>query len=188
MSSLERFLAGVLALVLLAVVGTFGVRWYGAHQFEAGHAAAEAEQRGRELVATVARVQDNAVEASKQQSINLTITETKNEELAPVRARIAADRVRVGPALCGGSAAAPEAPSAPSGNETDSPGRVVRADIDRDIRALKLAVEEDLATGRACQAWAVANGMGKYQAPSSTASAATLSAASSAGENSTSEK
>lgn len=188
MSSLERFVVAVLVLVLLAVGATLGVRWYGAHQFQAGHAAAEAEQRGRELVATVARVQDNAVVASKQQSINLTITESKNEELAPVRARIAADRVRVGPALCGGAAAAPETESAQGGNGADPSGRVVRPDIDRDFRALKLAVEEDLATGRACQVFVEANGLGERQAAPSASSAQTLSAAISSGENTTPEK
>jgi hypothetical protein len=188
MSSLERFLVAVLALVVLAVAGTLGVRWYGAHQFDAGHAAAEAEQRGRDLVATVGRIRENAVEATKQQSINLTITEAKNEELAPVRARIAAaPGVRVGPALCGGSAPAPEAPSAQGGNGADPPGRVVRSDVDRDIRALKLAVEEAFGAGRACQAWAVANGMAPPQ-PAADSPSHTSNAASSGAENVTPEK
>ena len=183
MSSLERFLAGV----LLAVVAALGVRWYGAHQYGAGEAAEREAQHGRELAATVRRVQDNDLEAAKQHTINLTVTETKNEELAPVRARIAADRVRVGPALCDGPAAAPEAASAQGGNGADPAGRVVRSDLVRDIRALKLQVEEALATGRTCQAWAVANGMGEYQ-PTASSPAQTLSAATSSAENITPEK
>jgi hypothetical protein len=186
MSSLERFLVGVLALVLLAVAGTLGVRWYGAHKFEAGHAAAEQEQHARELVATVGRVQDNAVEASKQQSINLTVTETKNAELAPVVERVYVDRVRVGAASCG-PAPSSETESPGGRNGADSPGRLVREDVERDTRALEIRVEEAFATGRACQAWAVANGMAPPQ-PAASSSAQTLSAATSSGENTTPEK
>lgn len=187
MSALERLTAGVLALVLLAVVGTLGVRWYGAHEFAAGQLAEREAAHGRELVATVARVQDNAVEASKQQSINLTVTEKTHEELAPVIRTIYVDRVRVGAASCGPAPTA-ETESASGGNGADSAGRLVREDVERDTRALDQRVEEAFATGRACQAWAVANGLGEYQIPSSASSAQTLNAATSAAENSTPEK
>lgn len=188
MSALERFVVAVLALVVLAVVGTLGVRWYGAHEYRAGVLAEREAAQGRALVATAGRVRDNAVEATKQQSINLKITESKNAELAPVVRTIYVDRVRVGAASCG-PAATPETESARGGNGADSAGRLVREDVERDTRALELRVEEALATGRACQAWAVANGMGEYQAPPPSASSEhILNAATSAGENATPEK
>lgn len=183
MSALERFAGAVLLLVLLAIGGTLGVRWYGSSQYQAGVAAEREAASGRALVATVARVQENAVEASKQQSINLTITEKKHEELAPVVERIYVDRVRVGAASCG-PAGPPPTDDASGGPGADSAGRLVREDVERDTRALELEVEKALATGRACQAWGVANGY----APPSASSAHSLSNATSDGENSTSEK
>lgn len=153
MSAIERLAARVLFGVLLVLAAWFGVRHYGAQQHQAGYDAAVAERTTRDLVAVVGRVQDNAALETKYGAINIKITEVKNEELAPVRARIAAERVRVGPAICGGPTAAPEAEDAAGGDGADPAGRLVRADVDRDLRALKLQVEEALATGRACQAW-----------------------------------
>jgi hypothetical protein len=182
-SALDRLVWGAAALVLAGL----GVRAYGAHEYHAGVAAEQEAQRARTLVATVARVQDNAVEASKQQSINLTVTEKKHEELAPVIRTVYVDRVRVGAASCG-PAASTEAASTGGGNGADSAGRLVREDVERDTRALDVAVEEALATGRACQEFVVRNGMGRYQIPSSASSEHSFNAATSAGENSTSEK
>lgn len=126
--------------------------------FNSGHAAAISERAAVDALAVSARVRDNAVLEVKQATINVAITKAKNEEIAPVARRIAADRVRVGPAICGPTTP-PTPESAASSDDTNSPGRVVRADLERDIRALKLAVEEDLATGRACQAFVRENGL-----------------------------
>jgi len=153
MSALERFAAMTLLLVLLLLGAWFGVRHYGAQQRQAGYAAAVAERTARDLAAVVGRVQENAVLETKYDAINIRITEVKNEELAPVRARIAAERVRIGPAICGGPAAASKTEDAAGGDGADPAGRLVRADVDRDLRALKLQVEEALAAGRACQEW-----------------------------------
>lgn len=183
MSALERFAIAVLLLVLLAIGGTLGVRWYGSSQYQAGVAAEREAARGRALVATVERVQENAVEASKQHSINLTVTEEKHEELAPVIRTIYVDRVRVGAGTCGAAGAA-AADDASGGAGADPAGRLVREDVERDTRALDEAVERHLATGRACQAWGVANGY----APPSASSAHSFNTATSAGENATPEK
>jgi prophage endopeptidase len=152
MSRLERILAGLL------VLGALGVRWYGAHQFDAGHAAAVDERAAADTLAVLRRTEENSVLVARQGAINLKITETKHEEMQPVRERIVAQRVYVGSAICG-PAAAPDAKSTAGGDGADSPRRLVREDVDRDIRALKLAVEEDLATGRACQATLRENGL-----------------------------
>ncbi len=84
---------------------------------------------------------------------------TTARRIDKLRAVSASGRVRVGPAICDGSAGAAEAPGPAGGDRPDPPGRLVRADIERDLRALKHAVEQDLATGRACQAFARANGL-----------------------------
>lgn len=158
MSRAERILAGLIVLAGLLVVGTLGVRWYGAVQYQAGRTAAIEERAAADARAVLLRTQENAVLVQHQGETNLKITEAKHEELAPVRERIVVERVRVGAAICG-PAAAPDAESAAGSDSADSPGRLVRSDVERDLVALKLAVEEDLATGRACQAFLRENGM-----------------------------
>lgn len=188
MSALERLAIAVLVLVAVVIGSTLGVRWYGAEQYAAGHAKAVEEQQAASLVATVARVRENGDQLATQGKINLTITENKNAEIAPVAARIAADRVRVGAGTCGGTSAGAANPaSTGGGNEANPPGRLVRDDVERDTRALDLAVEEDLATGRACQAFVQLNGMAPPQSPLDSPSQ-TISAASSDAENVTPEK
>lgn len=158
MSRPERILVGLILLAGLLVLGALGVRWYGAAKYQAGHAAAVAERAARDKAAVLQRTEENTVLAERQGTANLKITEAKHEELAPVRERIVVERVRVGAAICG-PAAAPDAESAAGGDGADPPGRLVREDAERDIVALKLAVEEDLATGRACQAFLRENGL-----------------------------
>lgn len=138
------------------------VIWAGAtyrdHVYQLGYDAAVAERAAADALAVLRRTEENAVLAQRQGETNLKITEAKHEELAPVRERIVVERVRVGSAICGPAAPA-EAESAAGGDSTDPPGRLVREDAERDLVALKLAVEEDLATGRACQAFLRENGL-----------------------------
>lgn len=160
MSALERLLLGVVLVALLAAGGWFGLQHYGAARFEAGHAAAVAERAQADKAAVRARTEKNAAEAVRQVVSNATITEKKHEELSPVRERIVSQRVYVGAAVCGNRPSAPaEAEGAAGSDSTDPPRRLVREDVERDLVALKLAVEEDLATGRACQATLRENGM-----------------------------
>lgn len=150
MSRLERILVSAVVLIVLVLVSVAGVRWYGAGRYQAGHAAAVAERKAADDAAILTRTKENAVLAQLQGETNLKITEAKHEELAPVRERIVVERVRVGAAICG-PAAAPDTESAAGGDSANPPGRLVREDAERDIVELKLAVEEDLATGRACR-------------------------------------
>ena len=149
-----------IALVLASLLVAAGVGIVYAHSAgdQEGFERATSERAARDTVAIFARVRDNAVLSIKQHNINQIITRTKNEELAPVVQRIYVDRVRVGAGTCG-SAGAADANGADVGNDTDSPGRLVRDDVERDTRALTEAVEQDLATGRACQAFVKENGM-----------------------------
>lgn len=146
--------AGFMLLALLAGGAVMCHR----HIYQQGFDAATNERAARDALAVISRVQDNAALSIKQNAINAFITKDKNEKLAPVIARIAAERVRIGPAICGPSA--PAKAESPSGSDdTDSSGRLARSDVERDIRALKISVETDLATGRACQAFVIENGL-----------------------------
>ena len=109
--------------------------------------------------AMIQRIQDNTTVAAQQATTNATITKAKNEEIAPVVQRIYVDRVRVGPALCGGSAAPAQAASTGSGDGADTAGRLLSPEMDRDIKSLILETEEAAATGRACQSWVRENGL-----------------------------
>jgi hypothetical protein len=159
-SALERLLVSVVVLAVLATGGWLGLEHYGAARYDAGRAAAIAERAQADKGAIQARTTENATEAVRQVVSNATITEKKHEEIAPVRERIVTQRVYVGAAVCGDRPAAPaQAESAAGSDSTNPPGRLVRPDVERDLVALKLAVEEDLATGRACQATLRENGM-----------------------------
>lgn len=124
---------------------------------QGGFDRATSERAARDAVAILTRMHDNTVLAAQQATTNFNITKVKNEELAPVAAHIAADRVRVGPAICG-SAAPAQTSDASRGDGTNTATRLVSDQLEADIRALELRVEEALATGRACQAFGRANG------------------------------
>lgn len=142
----------VLAGVLLAV-DTYRIH----RADQRGFARATTERAARDASAVFHRVQDNAAAAAHNTDINKFLTKAKNEELAPVVQRIYVDRVRVGAGTCGPSTAA-AAEDAAGSDSSNPPGRLVRDDVERDTRALTEAVEQDLATGRACQAWGKKNG------------------------------
>lgn len=154
MTIIQKAAAALIVLAILALAG-FGLHHFG---YSEGHAAAVDERAASDGVAVLHRVAENVVTAATQASTNIIITKAKNEDLAPVRTRIVTERVRVGTAICG-PAATPEANDAASSDSANPSSRLVRADVERDIVALKLAVEEDLATGRSCQAWGVKNGL-----------------------------
>ena len=149
-----------IALVLAALLAAAGFGIVFAHSAgdQEGFERATSERAARDAVAIVGRVRDNAVLSIKQDNINQIIARTKNEEIAPVVQRIYVDRVRVGAGTCG-SASAAVTDGASVSDGTDPPGWLVREDVERDTRALSEAVERDLATGRACQAFVRENGM-----------------------------
>lgn len=142
-------------LVLLSIGHVAQVR----HADAAGYARAVKDRAAADALAVAARLKENGAKAVQQAAANVAITKAKNEEISPVRERIITKRVYVGSAICGGPTTPTDPKSAASSDGTDSPSRLVRPDIERDIRALKLAVEEDLATGRACQAFLRDNGL-----------------------------
>lgn len=155
-ATLWKGCAMVLAVMLLAAGA--GIIYAHGQGDQQGFERATSERAARDAVAIVTRVHDNAVLSIKQATINTIITETKNAEITPVGQRIYVDRVRVGAGTCGPAGTA-DAQSAGGGDGANPPGRLVRDDVERDTRALTEAVEQDLATGRACQAFVRKNGM-----------------------------
>jgi len=151
-NALERWFSGALVLAGLLVVAALGVHRYGLEQYGEGYDAALEARAGADTLAVAKRADDNQATAARQAASNATITEKKHEEIQPVRERIVTQRVYVGAAVCGERPAVPaEAEGAAGGDVADSARRLVREDVERDIRALKLQVEEHLATARACQ-------------------------------------
>ena len=151
----------LILLVGLLLAGWLGVRAYGAHEFNAGHAAAIAERAQADAKAVLTRADENTVLAARQARTNTTITKEKDDEIAALRARLAAaPRLRVGAAVCPDRPATPAAAESPAGSDrADPPAGLVSAAADRDFKQLIADVEMDLATGRACQAFVRENGM-----------------------------
>lgn len=161
MSRVEQLLAATLVLIVLAVAGWLGLHQYGAARFEDGRHDAIAERAQADARAVLARTRENTVTAVRQNATNTTITKEKDDEIADLRQRLAAaGRLRIGAAVCPDRPPAPaDAQGTAGGNGPDPSTRLVSAAADRDFRQLILDVEQDLATGRACQAFLVKNGL-----------------------------
>lgn len=150
----------VLAALSIATVLFVSGYAYGYRHEKTAWALADAARVLAGNAAIINRVADNANEASVQKSHNAEITKEKNDQLGPVHISIAATpRLRSGAAFCPGFTSPANPPGTGGSVVTDPGGGLVRADADRDIRALMVAVEGALATGRACQAFVLANGM-----------------------------
>lgn len=149
--------AGAAVVIVLAALVTGWIK--GAAHEQAKHQVAEARRVEAQQGAILARLAENRAELAHQKAVNADITKGKNDEIRDLTARItAAGRLRVGTAICGGPAGTP-APDVPgSGDGADQAGRLVREDVDRDLKALIVAMETDAATGRACQAAAREHG------------------------------
>jgi hypothetical protein len=156
-TALERLLVACVLVVLLAL----GVRHYGGQRYDAGHAAAIEERAQADAEAVLKRTQENVAQAAHQDETNTTITKEKDDEIATLRARLAAaPRLRVGPSVCPDRPAAPaQAERAAGGDGADPSTGLVSEAADRDLKQLIEDVEQDLATGRACQAFVRENGL-----------------------------
>lgn len=158
---------------LAVIVGLwFGWRAVKNHYIDVGRAEVQAKwekdkiaRKQAEELAEADRKAANAREKERQDRVTQTITEKYHADLAKVRGDLAAaKRVRVGTAICGqGSSGATQAPGAQGSEPADTGTRVVREDIERDIRTMMVVVEEAFATGRACQSFIRDNGFAPEQ-------------------------
>lgn len=160
---LIKVLAGV--AVMAALYG--GYKAVTSHYVAKGRAEVQASwdadkeaRKAAEIVAVNERLASNELERRAISERNEELEHAYNEELSKVRSELAtAKRLRVGTAICGRSASPANTKSAPGGVEADTGGGLVREDVERDIRALELRVEEALATGRVCQGFVRANSL-----------------------------
>jgi hypothetical protein len=138
--------------ILLAVVALLGAELHGRHAVQVKWNAAIATEKAANDLLVDKRREDNRALAAKQLLDSANIQRKHDEEIATARLAAARrERVRIGTALC--PVAGPtEAGGAGGGDGADSGARLVREDIDRDIRALEVRVEEAFAAGRAAQA------------------------------------
>lgn len=161
MNRLDNLVIGICALLVLLAVSWFGVHHYGAERYNAGYAAAVTERAAADAAAVRKRTQDNSALAKTQDETNTSITKEKDDEIADLRRRLAAaPRLRVGPSVCPDRPAAPANTEGPaSGDGADPSAGLVSSRADADFKQLIEAVEQDLATGRACQAFLEKNGL-----------------------------
>lgn len=149
-----------IALLIAYCAAVYAVGWLNGnlhvkHKWDASRAAIQAA----EAKAVDARLADNARLATQQAGFNAAITKAKNEDLAPALAAIAADRVRIGPALCPRFAAATETAGTGRSDDADHVAAGIRDQAERDLKALELDVASALATGRTAQAFIKTNGL-----------------------------
>jgi hypothetical protein len=163
--TIDRFLTGLVIAAALAVAGWFGLHHYGAERYDAGHAAAIAERAKADAAAVLKRTRENTVLSKTQDETNASITKEKDNEIADLRRRLAsAPRLRVGPSVCPDrSAPAPQAEGPAGGDSADPSAGLVSSRADADFKQLIEAVEQDLATGRACQKFIEKNGFASLQ-------------------------
>jgi len=142
------------AAVALSAAAVVGYDWV----WQRGFDRATDARAARDAVAAITKLQDNVAVTAATAATNTFIERKDYAELKPVVDRIAASRVRVGKAIC--PAAGPTTSESTGGSDEGNPaGRLVRDDIERDIKSLKVKVEEGFATGRACQERLKAEGL-----------------------------
>jgi hypothetical protein len=107
------------------------------------------------------REQENEAERETNRENNRLIQKAHDAELDRVRAALNSQRLRIGPAICGEPAGSTQAGGASGSNGADTGGRVLSAEMDGAVKALIEETERAAATGRACQAFVLVNGMGE---------------------------
>lgn len=162
MDRLIPFMGAIKAGAIVALL--IGVFWLGhgngAKGVQANWDSAELARANAETAAVLARVAQNKETFIQQERTNAAITQKHNDELDQVRAAVnRAGGLRPGKALCGGVAASAIAKSAGISDAADTGSGMVSADTQRDIDAMIMQVEEAMSTGRACQAFVIANGL-----------------------------
>ena len=128
--------------LLMLLLGFASGWWFGAGRMEGKWNASKA---------SIAQAQDAAL-IDKYAADNPAITKAKNEEIAAVRSSLAVS-LRRGAGICAGSASAPEVAATGSGDAASTTSGAFRPDIQRDIGAALMEMEEVAATARACQSY-----------------------------------
>lgn len=144
------------AALLLLMAGFASGWWLGAVRMEGKWNASKAAMAQAQDAAIIQRVTENQALIDKYAADNAAITKAKNEEIAAVRSSLAVS-LRRGAGICARPASAPEAPTTGSSDAADPASWAFREDIQRDIGAALMEMEEVAATARACQSFVQAN-------------------------------
>jgi hypothetical protein len=149
-----------LAIKALAAALIFGAGWaVNGWRLNAKHDAEDAERMRTANAAILTQINNNERKAEQDKLNSARIAKEHKRELDKVRADIAADSLRVGPAICSGSTEGAQADSASGGNGANTGSRLLPPEIDRDIKALMNEMESTAATGRAAQEFIRSNGL-----------------------------
>lgn len=140
------------AALLLLVLGFAAGWWVGTGRVQGKWDASKTAIAEAQDKAIIQRVTENQALIDKYAADNTAITKAKNEEIAAVRSSLAIS-LRRGAGICARAASAPEAAATGSGNEANPASGTFRPDIQRDIGAALMEMEEVAATGRACQSF-----------------------------------
>ena len=140
--SMFKVVPGWCWAILMVVTALLGAELHGRHAVQMKWDSAIAAEKAANDLLVDKRREDNRALAAKQLLDSSNIQRKHDEEVSSARLAAARrERLRIGTALC--PAAGPtEAGGASSGDGADSGTRLVREDIDRDIRALEVRVEE----------------------------------------------
>lgn len=138
--------------LLLLLAGFASGWWLGAGRMEGKWNASKAAIAQAQDAAIIQRVTENQAPIDKNAADNAAITKAKNEEIAAVRSSLAVS-LRRGAGICAGSARAPEVAATGGGDEASTASGTFRPDIQRDIGAALMEMEEVAATARACQSF-----------------------------------
>lgn len=138
--------------LLLLLLGFAAGWWLGAGHMEGKWNASKAAMAQAQDAAIIQRVTENQALIDKNAADNAAITKAKNEEIAAVRSSLAVS-LRRGAGICARPASAPEASPTGGSDAASAPSELFRPDIDRDLRATMMEMEEVAATARACQSF-----------------------------------
>lgn len=141
------------AVALLLLLSGFAAGWQlGAGRMESKWNASKAAIAQAQDAAIIQRVTENQALIDKYAADNAAITKAKNEEIAAVRSSLAVS-LRRGTGICAGSTAATQASPTRSSDAASATSGAFREDLDRDLRAAMMEMEEVAATARACQSF-----------------------------------
>lgn len=138
--------------ILLLLLGFSAGWWLGAGRVQGKWDASRATIAEAQDKAIIQRVTENQALIDKYAADNAAITKAKNEEIAAVRSSLAVS-LRRGTGICAGSASAPEVAATRSSDAASATSGAFRDDIQRDIGAALMEMEEVAATARACQSF-----------------------------------
>lgn len=146
--------AAVIAAMIAAIF--WAGAWVGSSHVQGQWNAEKVTIAQEKDKAIIQRVAENQALIEKYAADNAAITKAKNEEIASVRTALAIS-LRRGAGICSGSSAPAKADPARSSDEASAASEPFRDDIQRDIGAALMEMEEVAATARACQSFVRSN-------------------------------